>query len=105
MIKLDNSNQEVAIVHKIGVGSSGVMFGLINFFSGLLMAIIFFIILLIIGSALSGFTEFVDMNMIYLLLILMPFIMGIVGFISGVLFALFYNLSAKIGKGLKLYSY
>ncbi|VVB79919.1 Uncharacterised protein [uncultured archaeon] len=102
---MDNSTQEIAIVHKIGVGSSGVMWGLINFFSGLVMAIILFIVFLISGSFLSNYTEFVNLNMIYLFLILMPFIMGIVGFISGLLFALFYNLSAKIGKGLKLYSY
>lgn len=102
---MDNPNQEVAVVHKLGVGSAGVMMGLMNFFVGLLLAILLFITVLVAGPILSDYTEFTNMNMIYLGIILMPFILGILGFISGIFFALFYNLSAKIGRGLKLYSY
>lgn len=102
---MENINQEVAIVHKIGVGSSGVILGLMNFFIGLILAVILFVLVLLFGSSLSDYPEFSNMTLNYLYIVLIPFVLGILGFLSGIFFALFYNLSAKVGKGLRLYSY
>ncbi len=97
---------EEAHIRKVGVLSFGLMFCLINFFLGIILSVVMLILIMVLGSYLSSIPG-VSFNIsgYSSMLIIFPFLNGILGFIGGVIFALIYNLSAKIGKGIKLYSY
>ncbi len=109
--KKDSSLEEVKI-KKIGVLSFGLIFGLINLFMGII-GILFVVLLTFLASMITfpegwqvtfiqSFLEGTGNNIYYALIF--PLLSGIIGFISGLIFALIYNLSAKITKGIELYA-
>ncbi len=96
--------QETRIV-KVGVLSLANAFAIINFFIGFLFGLFFiFLSSIVSSSATPGISSFSFLNLGFLPLIIFPLGYGVMGFISGLLGALFYNLAAKITKGIKLYS-
>ena len=93
------SSVEEARIKKIGVLSLANTLGIINAFFGLIFGLVLTIIDLI--SPL----QFMDLGFpVYTSIILLPIGLGIIGFLCGLIVALFYNLSAKMIKGIKLYS-
>lgn len=92
---------EIANVKKIGVLSLAVNFALISLFS----SIIFSLIVYFVFPLVTGLLPFVIPFQISLNYILI-FCAGstVITFILFLILGLFYNLSAKITKGIKLYS-
>ena len=97
-------------IRKLGIISVANMSALTGFFFGLIGGIIFFVVSFFVIPTTTGVSE-VDLalgslmgGLRVLLLIGMPVFCAIVGWISGAIGALIYNLSAKIGKGVVLYS-
>ena len=92
---------EEVIIRRVGILSVANISGLINFFIGLLIGIFFLVSSFFLPASLAipgfGFP-------IYLSFIILPIAYGIFGFIGGALGAFFYNISARIAKGIKLYS-
>jgi hypothetical protein len=87
---------EAVRIRKIGVLSVANLLGIINFFMGFLIGLIIVIF--------SYFLTIPMLNLGYYLIIIVPVINGILGFIIGAIGALLYNLVAKITKGIILYS-
>ncbi len=93
---------EEAVVRKIGVISLANMFGLMYALMGLLLGIFF---LIISFTSLSTLFNSLGLGSYgFLSIIIFPIGYGIAGWLSGAMFGLFYNWSAKLGKGVKLYS-
>jgi hypothetical protein len=92
---------EEARIKKVGVLSVANLSGMVNFFIGLLLGIIFAVTSLLVptASAIIGFGI-----PTYLSVIILPIGYGIMGFIGGAIGAFFYNLSARVTKGIVLYS-
>lgn len=96
---------EIARIKKVGVLSMGLMTCLINFFLGIIFSVVMLILIISFGSYLSSIPGvMVNVSGYSSILIVFPFVNAILGFVGGVVFAWIYNLSAKIGKGIKLYS-
>ena len=92
---------EEATIRKVGVLSVANISGLINFFIGLIMGIFF----VIMSFFLPAYSAILGFGLpVYLSFIILPIAYGILGFIGGAIGAFFYNISAKIAKGIKLYS-
>jgi len=93
-------NLELVTIRKVGVLSVGGMAAFIGLFTGILLVILAFVLNLIFGSHLSvaGLTVGV---MVYIWILLGSVL---INFIAGLVFGLFYNLSAMIVNGVKLYA-
>ncbi len=90
---------------KVGVLSLANTFAIINLFVGFLFGIFFMFLSLIVSSLLGPYSSLIpSLNLGPLSLIVFSLGYGIMGFISGLLGGLFYNLASKISKGIKLYS-
>jgi len=94
---------EAVTIKKIGTLSLGVSFALVSVFIGLLIGL-FFTIMSFFSS--DPFMEGVvgDILVGIWAALSLPFLFGILFFIIGIMLALFYNISAKLGNGIKLYS-
>ena len=92
---------EEARIRKVGILSVANLSGIVNFFIGLIIGVIFTLISLL--STISPTVLGLGLP-IYLLIIILPIGYGIIGFIGGAIGAFFYNIAAKITKGIKLYS-
>lgn len=101
MQAMHQSHMEEAVIRKIGVVSLANISGLVNAFIGLLFGIVVTIMSLL-ASPLTAGLGFGSIGTFAI--IIFPIFYGIMGFISGAVFGIFYNLAAKIGKGVKLYS-
>ena len=90
-------------IRKVGTLSFAIMFGLVGVFVGLITFFFGILILALFGSAINNMPGS-SFDFSIGTFILMPFLFGISGFLSGAIFGFIYNLSAKIGKGIKIYS-
>ena len=88
---------EEARIRKIGVLSLANLMGIINFFLGLIIGIIFTLTSFLFSSSILGISTSLS-------IIILPIGYGIVGFITGAIAGFLYNIAAKITKGIKLYS-
>lgn len=104
--KSKDSNLEEVKIKKIGVMSFALTLALIHVIIGFILGIITAFVSLIVsipplGIGISGILNFI---LGLPALIIEPLIFGIFGFIMGAIIALFYNLAAKISKGIELYA-
>ena len=97
--------QEV-LVRKVGVLSVAIFSAIIGFFIGLIQGIF----LILINSTVSSMFPVVNqyagnyISWISYAWVLFPLSHLILGFLFGAVFAFIYNISAKVFKGVKLYS-
>ena len=99
---------EMVRIKKIGVLSTANVLALIHLFIGIILAVVFIIFYLINRSVeinisnpeIEGFVTSFGIFLAFLI----PVVLAIAGFVLGMIIALLYNLSAKISKGIKLYS-
>jgi hypothetical protein len=90
-------------IRKVGTLSFAIMFGIVGVFTGLIAFFLGIFVLALFGSAINNMPgQSFDFSIGTF--ILMPFLFGISGFLSGAIFGFIYNLSAKVGKGIKIYS-
>lgn len=89
---------EEARIKKVGVLSVANLSAIVNLFIGILAGLAVFAFSF--AAPLPG----IPSNLSYLLIIIFPIAYGIVGFIAGAIGAFFYNIAAKITKGVVLYS-
>jgi hypothetical protein len=91
-------------IKKVGIFSVANIFGMISLFQflifGLLISIFALIDLLILKTIKNNIFSYVGL----LLFIVLPIFGYISGFISGAIFAIFYNISSKLTKGIKLFA-
>jgi len=92
---------EVAKIKKVGVLSLAITIGLITLFANILFSIILYFVLPVLIGLLPFVLPF-QISTKYLIF----YCIGstVVTFISSLILGLFYNLSALITKGIKLYS-
>ena len=97
--------QEV-LVRKVGVLSVAIFSAILGFFIGLFQGIFLFAINSIVISKFPVVSQYAGnyVSWIGYSWILFPLIHLILGFVFGGIFAFIYNLSAKVFKGIKLYS-
>ena len=93
---------EEARIRKRGVLSFANISAMINIFVGFILGIVVSLLSLV-SPAYSGTLNSFGIP-IFFSIAIFPIIYGILGFIGGAVGAVFYNLSAKITKGVKLYS-
>lgn len=89
-----------ARIKKVGVLSVANLCGMVNVIVGFIFGI-FFAVSSSMLSTVLGATGF---NFGYLSIIIFPIVYGVLGFIGGAIGAFVYNISAKVTKGIKLYS-
>lgn len=97
-----NINLEKVRIRKIGVLSFANLTGVVSFFLGLLFGII--ITALFFVAPLQGLSGIYLVIFGKFAVVFMPIAYGISGWISGLISGLFYNLGAKITKGIVLYA-
>lgn len=91
---------EAVTIRKVGVLSIGGMAAFIGLFAGILLMILTFIFSIVFGNYLSA--EGLTIGpMIYTWILIGSVLLN---FIAGLILGLFYNLSAMIVKGVKLYA-
>lgn len=94
--------QEV-IIRKVGILSSAIISGILSFFIGIIFLIYGLIVFFMQGDTFSSVPgDSFTLNIVTLIFI--PIIFAALGLVLGAVFGLLYNLSAKIGKGIKIYS-
>ncbi len=93
--------QEVA-VKKIGVLSAAIVFAIIGIFVGIIFGIISIAVFLLFPKISNYLGSYSTLG--YFSLIIFPVVFGIIGFLSGMIIILFYNLTANVSGGIKLYS-
>ena len=91
-------------IKKIGVVSLANVYAMVNVIIGLLIGLIF-TILSFVGTSVEG-TETGTLAIVFgmFAILIFPIALGIMGWISGALTAILYNLGSKITNGIKLYS-
>ena len=89
---------EEARIKKVGVLSVANISAIVNLFVGILAGLAMF--LLSFATPIPGISS----NLNYLVIIIFPIAYGIIGFVAGAIGAFFYNIAAKITKGVILYS-
>jgi len=96
-----DSNLEEVRIKKIGVLSFGTTIGMVNLFLGFLTGLLTYLSSLFFAiPSLGTFDLLIGLPT----LIIQPIIFGFLGFISGLIIALIYNLSGKITGGIELYA-
>ena len=97
---------EFVRIKKIGILSVANTMALIYVIFGLIVGIAMALSSLLIGEAVSiaGMPSYVGTLFGVGAIIIFPISLGIVGWIQGIIIGLFYNLSAKISRGVKLYA-
>ena len=100
--KLDVQLESVSI-KKIGVLSLANLFAVLNLFFGLIIGISITLFLLLFPGQLTFEGSFSFIVGPFSMLIF-PIVFGIMGWFSGIVGGLFYNLTAKITNGIVLYS-
>ena len=92
---------EEVVVKNLGVLSLGNILSIIGIFTGLIFGAITIIIFSVYPNI-----PYVERyaSWMYFSIVAFPIIFGIIGFVSGIILALFYNLAAKVAKGVHLYS-
>ena len=93
--------QEVAI-KRIGVLSASTAVALIGIFVGIIFGIITIAVFLIFPKIFTYLGSYSTLG--YFSLIIFPIAFGMLGFLSGMIIILFYNLTARVSGGIKLYS-
>ena len=98
-----------ARIRKIGVLSLANLFGFVNAILGLLFGIFFALFSSVIqttlmGTGVTSLGMFSLGNFVWYSIIIFPIAYGILGWISGIIAAVLYNIAAKVTKGIKLYS-
>lgn len=102
MEKEVQSEPEAVRIKKIGVLSLANLLAIMNVLIGLIFGIVILILTMLIspegtvGDYLTSFGKYA--------VITLPIVYGVLGWISGILVGIFYNLGAKITKGIVLYA-
>jgi len=102
---IEGEVQEARIT-KIGVISLANTFGIINVFVGLIFGFFLWLSFSLLSSVISSASPLSVSSIVgpFPLLVILPLLYGIFGWITGLIGGLFYNLSSKVTKGIKLYS-
>jgi hypothetical protein len=91
-------------IRKVGILSVANLFGIVNVIVGFLIGL-FLTIAALISSSLSTLIGLGSFGVpAYLLVLIVPILYGIMGFVAGAIMAFIYNIAAKVTKGIKLYS-
>jgi len=94
---------ESVIIKKVGVLSLANVFAILNLFFGLLIGILITLVSFFFPELLNIKGDF-SFIVGPFSIIIFPIVLGIMGWFSGLISGLFYNLTAKITKGIVLYS-
>ena len=109
MKKMEQSHKSPAIhlekvrIKRVGIISLANLSAIINLFFGLILGILVTLFSLLIPSASVSSTS-AGLTIGPLAIIIFPVISGILGWISGFIGGVFYNLASKITKGIILYA-
>src|SRR5450432_1202920 len=99
------------MIRRVGVFSVAKMYGLLTFFIGLIIGILYGLFFILIGASMSNFgprgegQAIAGLGPVVIGLIFMvafPVFYGIIGFITGAIGAFIYNIAAGIVGGIKL---
>ncbi len=93
--------EEVAI-KRIGVLSVSIAIAIIGIFVGIIFGIISIAVFLMFPKIFTYLGSYSTLG--YFSLIIFPIVFGILGFLSGMIIITFYNLTARVSGGIKLYS-
>ena len=103
---MEEGEMQEVLVRKVGVLSVAIFSAIVGFFIGLFQGIF----LMVVNSTVSSMFPIVNqyagnyISWISYAWILFPLSHLILGFVFGGIFAFIYNISAKVFKGVKLYS-
>ena len=102
---IEEEVQEAKIV-KIGLLSLANTLGIINVFVGFIFGLFLWLWVSLLPSLISSVSSLSISSVVgpFPLLVIFPLLYGILGWITGLIGGLFYNLASKITKGIKLYS-
>lgn len=101
-----------ARITRVGALSLANTLGVLYVFSGFIVGLFLFLFTLVVGAftsslstalSLTGFSRFVSLGA-FTYLVGFPLVYGVLGWITGLIGGLFYNLASLITKGIKLYS-
>ncbi len=102
----DVRNYEVVKIKRLGVVSlanlSAIISAMIGFLIGLIITLLSF--LFPQTQTVPGFLPSLNLLFSKLAVVIYPVLLGIFGWIQGIIYAIIYNISAKITGGIELYS-